>query len=128
MSGGSGGEYTARTMDSESAETARLTSGEVWAPRKVVVRERKWFVLEWWDGVRPYVVRLSIDLAVSLLFLVSTWCFQGAEKFFAVEGFAHRFFDGIHQAGAVAALALLAYLSVRDIWRISNGKGDVDGD
>ena len=115
-------------MDSESAEPARLVGGEVLVPRKVVVLERKWFVLEWWDGVRPYVVRLSIDLAVALLVLVSTWCFQWAEKFFAVDGFAHRFFDGIHQGGAVASLAVLASLSVRDIWRISHGKGDVDGD
>jgi hypothetical protein len=79
------------------------------------------FVFEWWDGVRPYALRLTVDTSVSLLFLIFTWTFQAAEKLFSVEGFAQKFFDSIHQVGSVASLALFASLSVRDIWRISKG-------
>ena len=89
----------------------------------------KWFVLEWWGGVRPYALHLSMDLTVALLLLMSTWCFQqAAERFFPVAGIAHTLFEGIHQAGAIASFGAFASLSVRSIWRLSNGHGVRGGD
>lgn len=124
MSGG-GESAILLLMDSESV---RSIGGGVSVSPKVVVRERRWFVLEWWEGVRPYALRLSIDLAFSVLLLMSVWGFQqAAKRFFPVDGIAHDIFDYIHQLGAAASFVVFASISVRDIWRISNGKGDGDG-
>ena|SRR2546426_12345027 len=76
------------------------------------------FVKEYWDGLRPYLLKIAIDFSVSGSLYLGLYLFRGLTHFLPVSGWAGIFIEHLHSAGIVIAFGVFAILSVIDIIRI----------
>lgn len=100
---------------------------------------RTGFIREWWKGLRPHAVQISIDvgwtllriageLLVSLSLLLSFWIFHWAgERLFRAGSWGQIVFDFVHLVGAVGALGLFTGLFLHEVLRFHRRHGGGGG-
>ena len=76
------------------------------------------FLGAYWDGVRPYLLKIAIDFSVSASFYLGLYLFQGLANFLPVGGWAGELIENLHATGIIVALVVFAVLSVNDIIQI----------
>ena len=83
---------------------------------------KKWFLLELWEEVRPYLLHILKDLIVSVLLRVGIWVFHLLGEWMPVGGWVDDFLNNIHAAGAVGSFAVFVGLSAWDIWKLGKSR------
>lgn len=82
------------------------------------------FFKEVWYGYRPYLLKLTIDFFVCGSLWLVLFIFKILTALIPVPGWAGNFIMNLHSAGLVAALFILVWLFVNDIFLIHRGSMD----